>query len=76
VRPTSGDLVVTRLTTLRWVAAATPELARSLGTVRSFADLPWVGWIAVVRVEPCEAAHDEDPQRAHDGTLAVKLAGR
>jgi DNA-binding transcriptional LysR family regulator len=44
VRPTSGDLIVTRLAAVRWVAAAAPELARSLGTVRAFGDVPWVGW--------------------------------
>lgn len=42
-RPDRGDLVVTRLATVRWVAAATPELVRELGTLRSWADLPWVG---------------------------------
>jgi DNA-binding transcriptional LysR family regulator len=44
VRPTSGDLVMTRLTTARWVLVAAPKLARRLGTVRDFAELPWVGW--------------------------------
>lgn len=44
VRPTSGDLVMTRLTTARWVLVAAPKLARRLGTVRNFAQLPWVGW--------------------------------
>jgi DNA-binding transcriptional LysR family regulator len=44
VHPTSGDLIVTRLTTARWVAVAKPALARSLGTVRSFSDVAWIGW--------------------------------
>lgn len=44
VRPTSGDLVMTRLTTARWVLVAAPKLARRLGTIRDFAQLPWVGW--------------------------------
>jgi DNA-binding transcriptional LysR family regulator len=44
VRPTRGDLVVTRLTTARWVVVATPERARALGAVRAWTDLPWVGW--------------------------------
>lgn len=44
VRPARGDLVVMRLATVRWVLAAAPQLARTLGILRSWADAPWVGW--------------------------------
>jgi len=44
VRPAQGDLVVTRLTRVRWVLVASAELARELGTLRSWDDVPWVGW--------------------------------
>ena len=44
VRPTRGDLVVKRLLSLRWVAVASPEVARKLGTLRAWSDAPWVGW--------------------------------
>lgn len=44
VRPVRGDLVVTRLLSLRWVLVAAPQLARKLGTLRSWVDAPWVGW--------------------------------
>ena len=44
VRPNGGDLVMTRLTSARWVLVASPKLARRLGTVRDFGALPWVGW--------------------------------
>lgn len=44
VRPTGGDLIVTRLASARWIAAASPALARRLGVVRSLADLRWVSW--------------------------------
>jgi DNA-binding transcriptional LysR family regulator len=44
VRPTSGDLVITRLTTARWVVAGSRELARELGTLRAWNAAPWVGW--------------------------------
>ena len=44
VRPTQGDLVVTRLTSVRWVLVASAELARELGTLRSWHDAPWIGW--------------------------------
>jgi DNA-binding transcriptional LysR family regulator len=44
VRPTRGDLVVTRLATVRWVAVATAAVVRSLGTVRAWTDAPWIAW--------------------------------
>jgi DNA-binding transcriptional LysR family regulator len=44
VRPTGGDLVMTRLTSARWVLVAAPKLARRLGTLKDFRDAPWVGW--------------------------------
>lgn len=44
VRPTRGDLVVTKLLSLRWVVVAAPALARELGTLRAWSDAPWVGW--------------------------------
>ena len=44
VRPAQGDLVVTRLASVRWVLVASAALARELGTLRSWGDAPWVGW--------------------------------
>ena len=44
VRPVRGDLVVTRLAIVRWVLVASPRVARALGTLRSWAEAPWVGW--------------------------------
>lgn len=44
VRPQSGDLVMTRLTSARWVLVGSPELCRRLGKLKSFADAPWVSW--------------------------------
>jgi len=44
VRPVQGDLLVTRLTSVRWVLVASADLARELGTLRSWRDAPWVGW--------------------------------
>lgn len=44
VRPTRGDLVVTRLTAARWVLAASPQHARTIGAVRAWADLRWISW--------------------------------
>jgi DNA-binding transcriptional LysR family regulator len=44
VRPERGDLVVTRLRTVNWTLAAAPELARRLGSLRSWTDAAWIGW--------------------------------
>jgi DNA-binding transcriptional LysR family regulator len=44
VRPTRGDLVVTRLLSVRWVMAAAPTVAKELGTLRAWSDAPWIGW--------------------------------
>lgn len=44
VPPARGDLVVTRLRTVRWVLAAAPEVARAVGTLRAWTEAPWVAW--------------------------------
>lgn len=44
VRPVRGDLVVTRLRSVRWMLVGAPETVRALGTLRSWTDAPWIGW--------------------------------
>jgi len=44
VRPTRGDLVMMKVATTTWVAAATPELVRTLGVLDAWKDAPWIGW--------------------------------
>jgi DNA-binding transcriptional LysR family regulator len=44
VRPVRGDLVVTRLTTVRWEIVGAPELTRRLGVVEGWSEVPWIGW--------------------------------
>ncbi|HEY0465226.1 MAG TPA: LysR family transcriptional regulator, partial [Polyangiaceae bacterium] len=44
VRPAQGDLIITRLTRVRWVLVASAEFARELGALRSWSDAPWIGW--------------------------------
>ena len=44
VRPTRGDLVMTRVATARWIAVASPDLAQRLGVLRAWNDAPWIGW--------------------------------
>ena len=78
VRPASGDLVVTRLRTIRWVLVAAPELARRLGTLRAWTDAPWVGWgerLASLGPARWLAAHarEVEPMVRSDG-LTAQLA--
>ena len=44
VRPAQGDLVVTRLASVRWVLVGSAELVRELGTLRAWKDAAWIGW--------------------------------
>src|SRR5262249_2278811 len=43
VRPLHGDLIVTRLFTVRWILAATPAVVGSLRPLRRWDEAPWVG---------------------------------
>lgn len=42
IRPTTGDLIVRTIAPVDWVLAASPSLAKVLGTIRSWSDVPWV----------------------------------
>lgn len=44
VRPTRGDLLVTRLVGMRWIAVAAPRVVRALGTLKAWEAAPWIGW--------------------------------
>jgi DNA-binding transcriptional LysR family regulator len=44
VRPSSGDLIITRLVTMTWTLAATPALAAKLGTLKKWSDAPWIAF--------------------------------
>jgi DNA-binding transcriptional LysR family regulator len=44
VRPHGSELVVTKLATARWIAAAAPPLAKKLGKLTSWNDAPWIAW--------------------------------
>jgi len=57
VRPESGDLVVSKLGSIRWIVAASPKLARSLGTVREWGALPWIGWGDIQGAPPARWLH-------------------
>jgi DNA-binding transcriptional LysR family regulator len=78
VRPTRGDLVMTKLTTARWLAAASPELAARLGTLASWGDAPWIGWGEHTSALPparwlAEHAPDVDPVLRSD-RLTIQIA--
>ncbi|AKU92466.1 Transcriptional regulator, LysR family [Vulgatibacter incomptus] len=42
--PRGADLLITKLASARWVVAAAPALAKTLGTVSSWSPLPWITW--------------------------------
>jgi DNA-binding transcriptional LysR family regulator len=44
VRPVQGDLVVTRLTSVRWVLVGATDFVRELGSLRAWKDAPWISW--------------------------------
>jgi len=77
VRPMSGDLIVTRLTTMTWVVAAVPALANELGTLRRWTDAPWVGWgEGLSHVAPARwyAKHVASEHAVRSDSLGVQLA--
>jgi DNA-binding transcriptional LysR family regulator len=44
VRPQSGELVMKKLLTARWLAAASVERAKELGALRRWDEAPWITW--------------------------------
>jgi DNA-binding transcriptional LysR family regulator len=77
VRPTRGDLVVTRLATVRWIAVATPALAGRLGALRAWSDAPWIGWgERLSNIAPARwlAAHVTAVPVVRSDSLALQLA--
>jgi DNA-binding transcriptional LysR family regulator len=52
VRPTRGDLVVKRVRTVQWRAAASRALAARLRAADSFWEWPWIGWGDRLRSTP------------------------
>lgn len=77
VRPRTGDLVMTRVTAVRWVAMASPELAQRLGVVRDWSAVPWIGWSAdLARVPPARwlAAHVKGEPVLRSNSLPLQLA--
>jgi DNA-binding transcriptional LysR family regulator len=82
VRPLRGDLVVIRIGIVRWVLVAAPELARSLGTLRSWEDAPWLGFgerlsrLAPARWLATHARGAEPVVRSDSLTLQIALARR
>jgi DNA-binding transcriptional LysR family regulator len=77
VRPISGDLVITRVATIQWVAAAAPALARKLGTVKRWTDAPWIGFgerLARIGAVRWHAQHVGGDYAVRSDSLAVQLA--
>jgi DNA-binding transcriptional LysR family regulator len=76
-RPTSGDLIVTKVATVRWIAAAAPALARELGRLKRWTDAPWVGFgDRLAQIAPARwlAQHVEADCVVRSDSLAVQLS--
>ena len=77
VRPTGGNLIVTRVATIQWVAAASPAVARELGPLKRWADAPWVGFgerLAQLGPVRWHAQHVGGDYAIRSDSLAVQLA--
>ncbi len=78
VRPKSGELLVTKLVSVRWVAAGAKKLCRDLGVLRSWSDAPWIGWGARYSELPASrwlsSRVDEASLVVRSDSLAVQLA--
>jgi DNA-binding transcriptional LysR family regulator len=44
LRPHGAELLITKLATARWVAAAAPALVKELGRLAAWTDAPWITW--------------------------------
>ncbi len=44
IRPQSGELVMKKLLTARWLAMASADLSKEMGTLRSWDDARWITW--------------------------------
>lgn len=77
VRPSSGDLIVTRLATMTWVVAGEPALVHALGVLRRWEDAPWVSWGDRQRaIGPARwyASHVAAEPAVRSDSLAVQIA--
>jgi DNA-binding transcriptional LysR family regulator len=83
VQPRGAELVMTRLATARWVAAASPALVAASGRIRSWDQVPWIAWDHdMARFEPARwlakhvPAADLALRTSHFGAqLAAAVAG-
>lgn len=69
VRPTQGELVMTRLVATREVPMGSRALAKKLGVVRDLSAVPWVGWGALFSRYPFAAWLQE---RVPDASIVVR----
>jgi DNA-binding transcriptional LysR family regulator len=44
VAPRGSELVVTKIATARWIAAAAPSFLEGCGKLASWSDVPWITW--------------------------------
>lgn len=65
IPPQGAELIITKLSTARWIAAASPELAAQLGRVSAWTDAPWINWDADLASLPIARWIDRHAGDAH-----------
>ncbi|MCA9622995.1 MAG: LysR family transcriptional regulator [Myxococcales bacterium] len=81
VRPTSGDLLVTKLGEVTWRAAGSEALVAELGALRQWEDTPWIGWGERFAMATCarwlaERAPSVEPRLRSDSMVTQLAACR
>jgi DNA-binding transcriptional LysR family regulator len=77
IRPRSGELVMTKLTTARWLAMASPRVARELGTLRRWDDARWITWdddLAHIPAARWVAEHVATPPVLRTSSIGAQVA--
>ena len=77
IRPRSGELVMTKLTTARWMAMAAPRVARELGTLRRWDDARWITWdddLAHIPAARWVGAHVSAPPVLRTSSIGAQVA--
>lgn len=77
IRPRSGELVMTRLASVRWLAMTSTERARELGVVEAWEQVPWITWdddLAHIPLARWVADHGFSPPILRTSSMGAQVA--
>jgi DNA-binding transcriptional LysR family regulator len=77
IRPQSGELVMTKLTTVRWLAMASRAKAQELGVLGAWDEAPWITWdddLAHIPHARWVSAHVKAPPVLRTSSMAAQIA--